>query len=262
LRGSPLASTTSLPSNHEIEAGGMTSVLKSKTRAEVDADLLAELDSLRAENGQLRSLCVELEQALQESSQFSNQDDSEMEARYRELESLVEQKSETIRQQHQEIQRSQSLVAELENQLANIVSARPTYSGPAPREDELMRLAEELERERRQLQEDEQTLMEQMREMEMGLARERAEIARQRNDLQRLQVDITHELDRLEKSGAVQNKIDLLKARLQDASTRRGMAPGSNNSQRAAQQSNDPAPEEKPAPSRGTGIFGRLFGGG
>lgn len=241
----------------------MTPVLNGKHRTEIDSDILAELDSLRAENGQLRSLCVELEQALQESTQFSSPNGSQMEARFQELELLVEQKSETIRQQHQEIQRSQSLVAELENQLANIVSARPTYSGPAPREDELMRLAEELERERRQLQEDEQTLMEQMREMEMGLARERAELARQRNDLQRLQVDITHELDRLEKSGAVQNKIDLLKARLQDASTRRGMAPGSNSQQRSNQQStSEPTAEEKPAPSRGSGIFGRLFGGG
>jgi len=38
-------------------------------------------------------------------------------------------------------------------------------------------------------------------------AKERAEIARQRNDLQRLQIEITHELDRLEKSGATPGSV-------------------------------------------------------
>ncbi len=100
-------------------------------------------------------------------------------------------------------------------------------AGPAPREDELLALSEELERERRQLQEDELTLMEQMREMEIGMAKERAELARQRNDLQRLQGEIRHELERLERNGALQSKIEGLKSKLQDATTRRGAAPGS-----------------------------------
>ncbi len=236
----------------------MTPVLHGKPRSDVDPAVLDELETLRAENGQLRSLCVELEQALQEATQHdANLSDADIDERLREYELMIEQKSETIRQQHQEIQRSQSLVAELEGQLASIASARPTYSGPAPREDELMRLAEELERERRQLQEDEQTLMEQMREMEVSLARERAELARQRNDLQRLQVDIRHELERLEKSGAVQSKIDQLKAQMQDASTRRGMAPSSSGQQRTTQTQDG---EQKPS-DRGTGLFKRLFGG-
>src|SRR6185436_17276646 len=89
--------------------------------------------------------------------------------------------------------------------------------GPVPREEEMLALSEELERERRQLAEDEQSLMEQMRQMEMGMARERAEMARQRNDLQRLAGEVRHELERLEKNGALQSKMDELRARLQDA---------------------------------------------
>src|SRR5207245_11338045 len=103
--------------------------------------------------------------------------------------------------------------------------------GPVPREEELLTLSEELERERRQLQEDEQSRMEQMRQMEMSMARERAEMARQRNDLQRLHGEIRHELERLERNGALQSKMEELKTRLQDANTRRGAAPASGQSQ-------------------------------
>jgi chromosome segregation ATPase len=223
---------------------------------------VSEVERLRAENEQLRSLCLDLEQALQEATHKMPVAESELEERVRECELMVEQKSETIRQLHQEIQRSQAVVAELEGQLANHANSRPTYSGPAPREDELMSLAEDLERERRQLQEDEQTLMEQMREMEVSLARERAEMARQRNDLQRLQTEIRHELERLEKSGAVQNKLDQLRAKLHDATTRRGMAPATQ-AQNTVQQ-NHQEEEEEPAreqKQRKGGLFGRLFGG-
>ena len=136
---------------------------------------------------------------------------------------------------------------------------RPSASGPAPREDELLSLSEELERERRQLKEDEESLMKQMRDMEVSMARERAEMARQRNDMQRLQSEIRHELERLERSGALQTKIDGLKGKLQDAVSRRGSAPGSPLSQ-AAPAAGLPVPA--PAPSKKESLLGRLFGGG
>ena len=44
-------------------------------------------------------------------------------------------------------------------------------------------------------------------------------MARRRNDLQRLQSDIRHELERLERNGAVQSKIESLKSKLQDVTT-------------------------------------------
>jgi chromosome segregation ATPase len=123
-------------------------------------------------------------------------------------------------------------------------------------------LSEELERERRKLQEDEQTLMEQMREMEVGMAKERAELARQRNDLQRLQGEIRHELERLEKSGAIQSKIEGLKNKLQDATTRRGAAHGAavHPSAQPVAQPATPAAEAQQAPAKKDSLMGRLFG--
>ena len=104
------------------------------------------------------------------------------------------------------------------------------------------------------MQEDEQALMQQMRDMEVGMARERAEMARQRNDMQRLQSEIQHEIERLERSGALQNKIDGLKSKLTDAMTRRGSSPGG-----AAAPTQPAAPT--PPPGKKDGLLGRLFGG-
>jgi chromosome segregation ATPase len=194
-------------------------------------DVHTELDNLRSENVQLRQLCGELEQALQEATS-QVPDLAAIEERMREYEAMLEEKTETIRQLHQQLQEVQEAAA------AQPAPEPPKpRQGPLPREDELLSLSEELERERRQLQEDEQSLMEQMRTMEMSMARERAEMARQRNDLQRLYGEIRHELERLERNGALQNKMDELKSKLQDASTRRGAAPAT------------PAPAGKPASS-------------
>jgi chromosome segregation ATPase len=157
-----------------------------------------------------------------------------------------------IRQQHEQLQELQAVVAEMECQ----PGSRPTNSGPAPREDDLLALSEELERDRRQIQEDEQALMQQMREMEVSMARERAEMARQRNDMQRLQSEIRHELERLERNGALQSKIEGLKNKLSDATTRRGSAPAA----ASGQPMQPAAPASPAAPSRKEGLMGRLFG--
>jgi DNA repair exonuclease SbcCD ATPase subunit len=221
-----------------------------------DAEVLQELEALRSENAQLRSLCLELEQALQEASQNGPAAPVDIEERFKEYEMLMEEKSETIRDLHQQLHQAQAVVADLEGQLTSQAS-RPT--GPTPREEELLSLSEELERERRQLQEDEQTLMEQMREMEITMARERAEVARQRNDLVRLQQEVHHELDRLEKSGAVQSKLDALKARFQDATVRRGMAQGSAGA--TPPPTAQPVAQPEEPPKKEGGLFRRLFGG-
>jgi chromosome segregation ATPase len=228
------------------------------------ADELQELEHLRAENDQLRTLCVELEQALQEAT---SQGGGLGEDRAREYEALLEEKSEGIRALHLRVQELQAALADAEAQAAEAAQqaqANPhrSYTGPAPREEELLALSEELERERRQLQEDEHTLMEQMREMEVGMARERAEMARQRNDLQRLQGEIRHELERLERNGALQSKIDNLKNRFNDATNRRGAAPGqgANGNSHAAPGASGPA--NSSTSIRREGIMGRLFGQG
>lgn len=229
----------------EAPAGG------GKPRPEA-GDLLAELHHLRAENVQLRELCAELEQALQEAS---HEGGGVSEDKAREYEALLDEKSEMIRQLHQQLQEVQ---AALEEKAA--APQRPA-GVPATREEELLALSEELERERRQLQEDEQALMEQMRQMEVSMARERADMARQRNDLQRLQGEIFHELERLERSGALQSKIESLKTRLQDASSRRGASPGAAAGASGAQPPPTAAPPPT-APSKKEGLIGRLFGKG
>jgi len=222
-----------------------------------DTESAPEVEQLRAENAQLRSLCAELERALQEATEQAPEAGA-VEERIREYEALLEEKTEAIRNLHEQLQ-------ETRLSLEQSMSASGRVDGPVPREDELLQLSEELERERRQLREDEQTVMEQMRQMEMSMARERAEMARQRNDLQRLYGEIRHEMERLERNGALQNKMDELKAKLQDASTRRGAAPASGSFARPATQSALPSMPQQPqqppqgAPTKGS-FMGRLFG--
>jgi chromosome segregation ATPase len=227
-------------------------VVQEAPAASATPEQLQELAQLRDENGQLRALCLELEQALHEATQAAS---AHGEDRAKDYEAVLEEKTEVIRQLHEQIEKMQSSQAEHESQAA----AKPTNSGPAPREDELLSLSEDLERERRQLQEDEQALMQQMREMEVSMAKERAEMARQRNDMQRVQSEIRHELERLERSGALQSKIDGLKSKLQDVCTRRGSAPAAAFSQGAPSPGAVPG---SPAPARKDSIFGRIFGGG
>jgi chromosome segregation ATPase len=233
-----------------------------------ESEDLQDMERLRDENNQLRTLCVELEQALQESTARGG--GGENGADGREFEMLIEEKSETIRHLHQQVEELQAALIDAEGRLTEAAEQggapkRPAASGPVPREEELLNLSEELERERRQLQEDEQTLMDQMREMEVGMARERAELARQRNDLQRLQADVRHEIERLERNGALQSKIDNLKSKLQDVTARRGAAraenqPGQANPPAASGTPSQPQPAA-PAP-KGNSLMGRLFGQG
>jgi hypothetical protein len=231
---------------------------------------LQETGRLRDENAQLRSLCLELEQALQEASSRGGGDEgSGASDQNRDFEALLEEKSETIRRLHQHVEELQAALTDAEARAAEAVEqggsgARPGGGGgPVPREEELLALSEQLEVERRQLQEDEQTLMDQMREMEVGMARERAELARQRNDLQRLQAEIRHELERLERNGALQSKIDSLKSKLQDVTARRGARSDVPGQPGAPSPANAP-PAQPPSsgPSKGQGLMGRLFGQG
>ena len=249
--------------NHLAENG--TGHLTPGGKAGLDAgtDLQQELETLRSENDQLRALCVELEEALQEATQ--QQGGASWDERVKEYEALLEEKSDMIRQLHQQLQEARTALAEAESRAEQAppppVVQRPANT-PIPREEELLALSEELERERRQLQEDEQTLMEQMRHMEVSMARERAEMARQRNDLQRLQGEIRHELERLEKSGALQSKIENLKLKLQDFTHRRGAAPLSTAGTPAASPAGPQAPSAPAAPPKREGFLGRLFGQG
>lgn len=243
--------------NHLVEQARHLG-LGGKPSPQLAPEELHELDLLRQENAQLRCLCGELEQALQEATQLNEPQSTD--ERIREYEALLDEKSEMIRQLHQEMQNAQSIVAELESQVQEVKQTRPP-AGPTPREEELLALSEALEQDRRQLQEDEQTLMEQMREMEVSMARERAEMARQRNDLTRLLNEIRHELERLEKSGAAVRKMEELKRQFADATNRRGMAAGGHS--QAPQSSSAQSPQQSAQqPKKDNSLMSRLFRGG
>jgi DNA repair exonuclease SbcCD ATPase subunit len=223
----------------------------------IGADEVQELEHLRAENEELRSLVLELEQALRH-QHGGGQDE---EARQREYESLLEEKSEIIRNLHRKVQAlEQELASQEEEAPKPAVTARPAGGGAVPREEELMVLSEELERERRQLKEDEEALMEQMREMEVQMARERAELARQRNELQRLQNDLHHELELAARDGTLRDRLAPLQRKHADVVARKGAAPAAGQQNGHAQPQPSKQPQEQ-QPEKKKGLFGGLFGG-
>lgn len=177
----------------------------------------SELELLRRENTDLRALVLDLQRRLEVGGAGG---DSGWEARQREYDSLLEEKSEVIRALHQKIQELQ---------------ARAPSPPLTPKEGELIALSDELERERcqleqdrrqlederAQLKEDEKMMMQQMRDMEMSMARERAELARQRNELQRLHTEVHHELELASRDAALRERLMPLQRRHQEMSQRR-----------------------------------------
>jgi chromosome segregation ATPase len=221
-------------------------------------DAARELESLRAENEELRRTVAELEH-LVESGPSSEADG--WPEREKEYESLLEEKSEIIRSLHLKIQELQESQAQ--------VPARP----PAPpNEEELQAVCDELERERAQLdlerreiqeeraqlQDDEESLMKQMREMEMSMSRERAELARQRNDLQRLHNDIRHELELAARDASLRDRLVGLQRRHQDLNNRKGVQPLPEPPPAAPPANHAPSAAKGP-PKKESGIFRRLF---
>jgi len=196
-----------------------------------------ELEPLQEENTQLRAAMAELEQRLAEAETLDTQ---ALVKQLKECEDLLDEKSETIRALHRQLQEAPE---------------RPPAA--TPREEELLALSEELERERRQLKEDEQVLMQQMREMEVQMSRERAEMARQRSELQRLQNEIRHELELAARDGTLRERLAPLQRRHQEMSTGRRPTP-------APEPSAPVTPTTPPAPAPGgakqSGIFRRIFG--
>src|SRR4051794_26688008 len=89
-----------------------------------------EADHLRAENGELRSLVLELEQALQQHTGGSE----DFDARAREYEALLEEKSDLIRNLHRKVQALEQEAASREE--APKADKKPV--GLLPREEELM----------------------------------------------------------------------------------------------------------------------------
>jgi hypothetical protein len=152
---------------------------------DVPAALARHIGDLTNENAQLMELLEQARERLQQ----GERDAEQWKAREQEYETLLEEKSEVIRQLH-----------------AQNHDRAATGQG-VPTEDELIALQQELERERDILKQDEQAMMAQMREMEMQMARERADFARQRSELQRLQNELRHELEIASRDAALRERL-------------------------------------------------------
>jgi chromosome segregation ATPase len=168
-----------------------------------DDSPLAEIQRLRAENRELRTLLDEMKHLLGEASEAEQQ----FGTREKELEALLAEKD-------SQIDELSAHLGTIEEQIAKGELAPPP---PPPKtrseleewsdelEKESAKLQQEkkrLEEERRQLREDEDGLEAQMREMEVSMARERAMLARQETELKRLSAEIQHELDILQRGDA------------------------------------------------------------
>ncbi|VTS02556.1 unnamed protein product [Gemmata massiliana] len=175
----------------------------SPTGGRYDDAPMNEVQRLRGENKELRSLLDEMKHLLQEASNNEQQ----LGAKEKEFEAVVAEKD-------AQIDELSAQLGAIEEQIAKGELAPPP---PAPKtRNELEEWGDELEREsakltqdkrkledeRRQLREDEEALEQQMRQMEVSMARERAMLARQETELKRLSAEIQHELDILQRGDA------------------------------------------------------------
>ncbi len=168
-----------------------------------DDSPLGEIQRIKSENKELRTLLDEMKHLLQEASQAELQ----LVAKEKEFALVVSEKDSQIDELSVQL-------GAIEEQIAKGELAPPP---PVPKtrseleewgddlEKESAKLAQDkkkLEDERRQLREDEEALEQQMRQMEVSMARERAMIARQETELKRLSAEIQHELDMLQRGDA------------------------------------------------------------
>jgi hypothetical protein len=209
-----------------------------------------ELDLLKADNATLHCTVEELEKLLEEKMQA----EQAWLEKQKELEALVEDKSQVIRDLHVKMQERPAAASP---RGSAVFASGGSHPGITPREEELLALSEELEEERRQLREDEDTVKTQMREMEIQMSRERAELARQRNELQRLHSDIRHELELASRHAALRDRLEPLQRRHQEMLHRKGSEPSR---EPAPPTAPPPGAAQEPAAKSPTGLLHRLFG--
>jgi hypothetical protein len=168
-----------------------------------DDSPMGEIQRLKSENKELRTLLEEMKHLLQEASDAEQQ----LVAKEKEFAAAVAEKDAKIDELNAHL-------GAIEDQIAKGELAPPP---PIPKtrteleewgdelEKESAKLTQEkrrLDEERRQLRDDEEALEKQMREMEVSMARERALLARQETELKRLSAEIQHELEILQRGDA------------------------------------------------------------
>ena len=210
-------------------------------------------DVLRVENEQLQQLLEEMRLVLQEANEQEHRHQAAM------------------------AERDLALTAALAR--ANDLEAQIALK-PKTR-DELEEMADELEREsfkitqerraldgdRAQIREDEKSLEKQMREMEVGMARERAMLARQEQELKRLNGEIQHEFEAMQRGdGTLRDRLAVFQRRhVEVMGASPGVAVAVHGSHAGFTQS-PIAPSAHPTPSSKkndtTGRLRKLFRGG
>lgn len=182
------------------QLGGVTD---GSGRMPLDDSPMAEIQRLRAENKEIRTLLDEMKHLLQDASDAEQQFTS----KEKEFQAALTEKD-------AQLEELNSQLGAIEEQIAKGELAPPP---PTPKtrseleewgdelEKESAKLAQErrrIDEERRQLREDEEALEKQMRDMEVSMARERAMIARQETELKRLSAEIQHELELIQRGDA------------------------------------------------------------
>ncbi|MCS6977628.1 MAG: hypothetical protein NZM31_11565 [Gemmatales bacterium] len=171
--------------------------------AKPDAGSAAVIQELRQENERLKQSLEQARARLEKAEQTIGQ----MQAREADYERLLEEKTDLIRQLHQELQEA---------------GRRRPEGSTIPNEEELIALHQELEREREQLKQDEEALMAQVREMEIQMSRERADLARQKNELMRLQNELKHQLELASRDAQLRERLGPLFRLQEELQRRRG----------------------------------------
>jgi hypothetical protein len=132
-------------------------------------------------------------------------------------------------------------------------------------ERESMQIAQErrsMEEDRRQLRDDEAALERQMREMEVGMARERAMLARQEQELKRLNAEIQHDLEIMQRGdGALRERLQLFQRRQAEVNGGE-LPPGSYFGQIQSPVATSAHPTPAPRKNDTTGILRKLFRSG
>jgi hypothetical protein len=120
-----------------------------------------------------------------------------------------------------------------------------------------------MDQDRKQLREDEAALEKQMREMEVGMARERAMLARQEQELKRLNAEIQHELEIMQRGdGTLRDRMAQFQRRHAEVvgdQVPNGAAQGGYSGPTVVQSSSPTPPPKK---NDTTGLLRKIFRGG
>lgn len=211
-----------------------------------DTDLPQQVEALKKDNERLRQIVEQARQRVQQAEK-----DAELwQAREKEYENMLEEKSELIRQLNQQLR------------------AQPVAQKDGPSEDELVALHQELQRERQIMEDDRAALEEQFRTLELQMAKERADIAKQRSEVQRLQAEFKRQMDILERESKVRGDMgEFIRLREEIQSIQSGGRPASRPTP-APGSSPTPVPQQpipqidRKAPESDQGVSRKSFFGG